>query len=158
MSANPPEDPAKLRPNFWAEIPLAEMTKEEWEALCDGCGKCCLNKLQYRGVKKVAYTRIACKLFDGATSRCKHYENRHDHVPECVQFTYETMQEHVWWMPRSCAYRLLYEGKPLADWHPLLSGDPDSVARAGMSMRGRTLSEADIPEDDWENYIMKGKL
>jgi len=150
--------PATLRPKFWETVPLADMTKAEWEALCDGCGKCCLNKLQYRGVKKVAYTRVACTLFDDETCRCKDYENRHDFVPECVQFSYETMHKHVWWMPRTCAYRMLYEGKPLADWHPLRTGDPDSVHRAEISMRGQTVSEDDVPEDDWENYIIKGRL
>lgn len=143
-----------LRPRFWERVPLREMNPAEWEALCDGCGKCCLNKLEDIETGEVAFTRIACRLLDDATCRCAHYETRHHFVPDCVTLSPKNIGTNAYWMPRSCAYRLLEEGKPLFDWHPLISGDPDSVHEAGISVRGMTLSEFDIPEDDWEDYLI----
>ncbi len=143
-----------MRARFW-ELPLADLDPEEWEALCDGCGKCCLNKLQYDDNDELVFTRVACKLLDGQTCRCTSYPNRHDYVPECVVLTPGKIREIAWWLPATCAYKLRAEGRPLADWHPLVSGDPDSVHRAGISMRGRVVSEADVPEEDWEDYIIE---
>ncbi len=108
----------------------------EWEALCDGCGKCCLNKLEDADTGEVEFTRVACRLFDGETCRCGHYAIRKQFVPECVVLTPENIEHNAYWMPRTCAYRLLYEGKPLYDWHPLISGRPASVHEAGVSVRG----------------------
>ncbi len=136
---------------------MAEMTQPEWEALCDGCGKCCLNKIEFEDDGEVAFTRIACKLLDGETCRCKSYDNRRDFVPDCVQLTPAALPDIVYWIPKTCAYRRLYEGKPLENWHPLISGDPESVHRARISVQGWTIPEGTIPEEDWEDYIIAEK-
>jgi uncharacterized protein len=147
-----------MRPRFWETVPLAQMTAEEWEALCDGCGKCCLNKLEDEDTGEVAFTRVACRLLDDATCRCLDYANRKRLVPECVVLTLRSLPEISSWMPRSCAYRRLNEGRRLANWHPLVSGDPESVHRAGVSVRGRTVSEAAVPLDDWEDHIIDEEI
>lgn len=151
MSARPP---APLRPRFWERFALKRLTGPEWEALCDGCGKCCLNKLEDADTGEVAYTRVACRLFDDATCRCAHYEARKQLVPECVVLTPNNIGDITYWMPSTCAYRRLHEGKPLPDWHPLLTGDPESVHAAGASMRGRTLAEIEVPVEDWEDHLL----
>ena len=143
-----------LRPRFWETVPLKKMTPAEWEALCDGCGKCCLNKLEFEDTGEVAYTNVACRLFDDATCRCANYANRKAHVPECVVLTPKTLAKSAYWMPDTCAYKLLWQGRPLPDWHPLLTGDPESTHGGGRSMRGRTVSELTVPEDDWEDHIL----
>ncbi|PKP70275.1 MAG: YcgN family cysteine cluster protein [Alphaproteobacteria bacterium HGW-Alphaproteobacteria-4] len=143
-----------LRPRFW-ELPLGNLTPPEWEALCDGCGKCCLNKLEFEDDGEVAFTRVACRLLDGESCRCKSYENRHQFVPECVRMTPKSIKAGAYWMPSTCAYRLRFFGKSLPDWHPLLTGDPESVHAAGQSVRGWTVSETDIPEVDWEAHIIE---
>jgi uncharacterized cysteine cluster protein YcgN (CxxCxxCC family) len=143
-----------LRPRFW-ELPLGTLNRDEWEALCDGCGKCCLNKLEDEDTGEVALTRVACRLLDCETCRCSSYENRHAFVPECITLTVETIPRHLYWLPVTCAYRLRHQGRPLPEWHPLLTGDPDSPHRAGAGMRGRAVSEAEVPEDDWEDHIIE---
>ncbi|MDO5630503.1 MAG: YcgN family cysteine cluster protein [Paracoccus sp. (in: a-proteobacteria)] len=143
-----------MRPAFW-ELPLKSLTRDEWEALCDGCGKCCLNKLEDEDTGEVAFTRVSCKLLDGQTCRCSSYHNRHDYVPECVVLTPDKIARIAYWLPRTCAYRLRAEGKPLEHWHPLISGDPESVHAAGVSVRGWTVSEASVTEDDWENLLIE---
>ena len=143
-----------MRPRFW-ELPLRDLDPQEWEALCDGCGKCCLNKLEFEDTEELAFTRVACRLLDGETCRCTRYETRHRYVPECVTLTPEKIAGISYWLPATCAYRLRHEGKPLYDWHYLISGDPEAVHRAGVSVRGWTLSEAEIPEEDWEDYIIE---
>jgi len=147
-----------LRHRFWETVPLDRMNPEEWEALCDGCGKCCLNKLEDPDTGEVAFTNIACRLFDDTTCRCAQYEIRKQIVPECVVLTPKNLPEIAYWMPRSCAYRTLYEGRKLATWHPLVSGENESVHRAGISMRGRTVPEFEIAEEDWEDYIIEEEL
>mgnify|MGYP000877986295 FL=1 len=147
-----------LRPRFWERFPLTKLTQPEWEALCDGCGKCCLNKLEDADTGEVFFTRIACRLLDDATCRCSNYEGRKAIVPECVVLTPSTLKDISYWMPKSCAYRRLNEGRGLADWHPLVSGDPESVHRAGISVRGQTLGEFEVPEDDWEDHIIDEEL
>lgn len=140
---------------FWERVPLEKMSPAEWEALCDGCGKCCLNKLEDEDTGEVALTRVACRLLDDATCRCLDYPRRKTLVPECIQLTPSTMGDVAYFMPETCAYRLLHEGKPLHWWHPLVSGDPASVHAAGISVRGITISEASLPEDDdWEDYVI----
>ena len=143
-----------LRPKFWETVPLKKMTAPEWEALCDGCGKCCLNKLEYEDTGEVEYTRIACRLLDGETCRCSDYGNRFAHVPECVRLTPKSLPKIAYWMPATCAYRLLWQGETLPDWHPLVTGDPDSTHKAGQSVQGWTLPESAVPEDDWEDYVI----
>jgi len=147
-----------LRDRFWETVPLSEMTPQEWEALCDGCGKCCLNKLEDADTGDVYFTRVACRLFDDSTCRCANYVERKRFVPECVVLTPDTLDDVSYWMPSSCAYRRLNEGRGLADWHPLVSGDRDSVHRAGISVQGRTIAETDVNEDDWEDYIIEEEI
>lgn len=145
-----------LRPRYWETVPLDQMTPAEWEALCDGCGKCCLNKLEYDDTGEVDFTRIACKLLDGESCRCTKYPTRHQYVPDCVTLTPKKLAQVAYWLPRTCAYRLLHQGKPLPDWHPLRTGDPKSVHRAGVSVQGWTISEVELPEGaDWEDYVIE---
>lgn len=148
-------DRTGLRHRFWETVPVKKMTRREWEALCDGCGKCCLNKLEDEETGRVALTRVACRLLDDETCLCTSYENRHDYVPECIVLKPKNIDKHAYWMPRTCAYRLLWDGKPLYNWHPLISGDPESVHQVGVSMRGQTVREDSIHEDDWEDYIIE---
>lgn len=143
-----------MREQFW-ELPLDQLSAAEWEALCDGCGKCCLNKIEYEDDGSVDYTRVACRLLDGATCQCSNYADRHRYVPECIVLTPDKLAEVAWWLPRTCAYRLRAEGKPLEWWHHLISGDRETIHREGHSMRGRTVSEATVSEDDWDNYIIE---
>ena len=140
---------------FWKTKSLNELSHEEWESLCDGCGKCCLNKIEYEDTEELAFTRVACKLLDGQDCRCMSYADRHRYVPECVVLTPKKLKDIAWWLPATCAYRLRAEGKPLYDWHHLISGDPESVHRAGVSVRGWTISETELSEDDWEEHIIE---
>jgi uncharacterized cysteine cluster protein YcgN (CxxCxxCC family) len=133
---------------FWKRKRLDQMTAAEWESLCDGCGRCCLIKLEDADSGEIAHTDIACRLLDLGTCRCTDYVNRHSKVPDCVRLDAANVGR-FGWMPSSCAYRLIAEGKDLAWWHPLVSGDPDTVHRAGISVRGRVVAEgrAGDPED-----------
>lgn len=144
----------KLRPEFW-KLPLRALTPPEWEALCDGCGKCCLNKLEYEDTGEVAFTRVACRLLDGESCRCMQYDIRHQFVPECVRLTPKSIADIAYWMPATCAYRLRFEGKPLEDWHYLISGDRNSIHEAGVSVRGWTVPEFEVPEEEWEDHIIE---
>ena len=144
-----------LRPRYWEDVPMQNMTEREWEALCDGCGKCCLNKLEDPDTQEVALTRIACRLLDDESCRCAQYEIRKQFVPDCVVLTPRNIGEIAYWMPETCAYRLVYEGKPLYDWHPLISGRPESVHEAGVSVQGWTVPEFEVPEEEWEEHIVE---
>ena len=126
---------------FWQRKTLEQMNQTEWEALCDGCGKCCINKLEDEETGEIFQTNVACKLLDGQSCKCSDYKNRRRYVPECVKLSPRTIDAFSW-MPRTCAYRLLYEGQPLPEWHPLITGDPESVHAAGQSARGKTISES----------------
>jgi len=150
-------DRTGLRKDFWQRFSLEQMHRHEWEALCDGCGRCCLLKLEDDD-GAVRYTNIACRLFDDATCRCGNYALRKQLVKTCVILRPDNIEEIVDWMPATCAYRLLSEGKPLPEWHPLVSGDPNSVDEAGISMRNKTLAEFDIEEEDWGDHTIKGML
>ena len=150
--------PDKLRPRFWENLPLTRLNPAEWEALCDGCGKCCLNKLEDEESGEVVLTRVACRLLDGESCRCAQYPIRHQFVPECIVLTPKTLKDNMYWLPQTCAYRLMWEGRKLYDWHPLNSGDPESVHRAGASVRGLTLPEFEVPEDEWEEHIIDEPL
>jgi len=130
---------------FWKRKTLSEMTVAEWESLCDGCGLCCLVRFEEEDTGHVVPTRVHCKLFDARVCACTDYAHRQDHVPDCVKLTPHNV-ETLAWMPLSCAYRRIHEGRGLADWHPLVSGDPESVHRAGVSIRGQTISEAALAE------------
>ncbi|WP_110815245.1 YcgN family cysteine cluster protein [Pseudoroseicyclus aestuarii] len=143
-----------MRPRFW-ELPLSRLNPTEWEALCDGCGKCCLNKLEDEETGEVALTDVACRLFDGATCLCSRYETRHQYVPECIVLSPGKIAETMYWLPGTCAYRLRYEGKPLPHWHHLLTGSLETVHEEGLTLRGRTVSEMEVEEDDWEDHIIE---
>lgn len=144
-----------MRARFWERVDLADMTPAEWEALCDGCGKCCLNKLEDADTRQVVFTRVACRLLDDTTCRCAQYDIRKEFVPDCVVLTPESLPDVAYFMPSSCAYRRLYQGQALEAWHPLISGDPESVHRAGISVQGMTVPEYEVPEDDWEDYVIE---
>jgi len=137
---------------FW-EKRLEELTSGEWEALCDGCGLCCMQKFEDEDVGEIFYTSIACKLFDDATCRCSDYAGRLSKVPDCLNIR-DLSAGQMQWLPPTCAYRLRSEGKPLPVWHPLCTGDSESVHAAGVSMRGQTRSEEEIPEARWPEYIL----
>ncbi len=140
---------------FWERKKLADMSRDEWEALCDGCGKCCLNKLEDDETGEVALTRVACRLLDDATCRCAHYETRHQFVPDCIVLTPKNLPDNLYWMPQTCAYKRLYKGEGLPNWHPLVTGRADSVHEAGVSMQNRTYSEFDVADEDWEDHIIE---
>ncbi len=149
-----PKRPATTVEKFWETKTLQQMSHAEWEALCDGCGRCCLHKLEDADTAEIFYTRVACRLLDLETCRCKRYAQRLRHVPDCVVVRPDNLAD-LAWMPRSCAYRRLYEGRGLASWHPLRSGDPNSVHRARVSVRGRALAEGQVHEDDLENHVVR---
>jgi len=140
---------------FWLTQSLAELNQEQWESLCDGCGKCCLHKLEDSVTGELFYTNAACRLLDLNTGRCTNYAARSRLVPDCVQLSPDTIAQFAW-LPSTCAYRLLAEGKQLPDWHPLISGDTASVRRSGMSITGWTVSEQHAP--DLEQHILTNAL
>ncbi len=144
----------QLRPQFWKEYALTEMNQAEWEALCDGCGLCCLVKLEDEDTSEVSYTKVSCKLLNCKTAQCSDYPNRLQHVPDCIQLTYEGLQQ-IQWLPSSCAYRRLNEGKKLPSWHYLNTGTRSSVIHAKKSVAGRCISEADIDPDEIDEYIVR---
>ena len=152
------EDPINrhgLRDRFWEHVPLQNLAPKEWEALCDGCGRCCLNKLEDPDSGEVALTRVACRLFDDETCRCAQYDNRRSLVPECISLTPATIEKHAYWLPETCAYKLLWAGKALYAWHPLISGTAETVHSAGISVQGLTIPEFEVDEDDWEDHIIE---
>lgn len=138
---------------FWETTPLASMTRAQWESLCDGCGRCCLHKLEDVETGEIHYTNVACRLLDEDTCRCRSYSRRRLLVPDCVVLRPSDCGR-LRWLPASCAYRRLDEGRGLPDWHPLVTGDPDSVHQAGMSVRGRTVPEERVDEADLEDYVI----
>lgn len=130
-----------LRDKFW-ERPLAELSREQWEALCDGCGRCCLHKIEDADTGEIEDTNVACKLLDTQTARCRDYRHRKAFVPDCLRLTLKIVGT-VSWLPETCAYRRRAADEPLPEWHPLLTGDPESVMRAGASVAGRVVSETE---------------
>jgi len=143
---------------FWRRKSLEEMTDSEWESLCDGCARCCLNKLEEEGSDRTFYTNVGCRLLDAKACRCRDYSNRLRQVDDCVQLTPESLKT-ITWLPPSCAYVLIAEGKDLYWWHPLVSGDPETVHTAGVSVRSHALaSEKDIPDEALEEHIVSWPL
>jgi len=130
---------------FWYTTPLSAMSRAQWESLCDHCGKCCLNKYEDEDTGAMHYTAVACRLLDQERGCCGDYANRAARVEDCVTLTLEHLREPAW-LPETCAYRRVAEGRPLPAWHPLLSGDPDSVRHAGQCVHGRVLDESDVED------------
>lgn len=141
-----------MRERFW-ELPLEQLDAQEWEALCDGCGLCCLIKLEDEDNGDIAYTDVACRYMDPEKCRCTVYPQRHQRVPDCVEVTLELART-ASWLPATCAYRLRAHGEPLQPWHPLLSGRAETVHEAGIGVSGWTVSEAGVDEDDLEEHII----
>jgi uncharacterized cysteine cluster protein YcgN (CxxCxxCC family) len=139
--------------DWWHDKSLAELSPSEWEALCDGCAKCCLHKLEDEDDGEVFYTRVRCRYLDEKTCRCSDYPNRSVMVPNCIRLEPGTVGE-LDWLPSTCAYRLRSQGKPLADWHPLVSGDAESVHRDGVSIRGRAISDEYVHPDGFDEHIV----
>lgn len=137
---------------FWQTVKLADMTAAQWEAVCDGCAKCCLVKLQDEDNGEIVFTDIVCNLLDQQSCRCAHYEERTKLVPDCVKLTKDNLDK-IDFMPPSCAYRLLHEGKDLPQWHPLVSGRADSVVEAGMSVKGRVIAEMAFDGDSEDRVV-----
>ena len=147
------QPPGAAETPFWKK-PLAELNKREWEALCDGCGRCCLVKLEDEDTGKIHFTDVACALFDSGKCRCRDYSHRQAKMPDCVRLTPEAVAE-IAWLPPTCAYRLRRDGKDLPAWHPLVSGDPESVHAAGVSVRGKVSAfEDDVSLDDLPDFIV----
>lgn len=138
---------------FWKTKTLEEMTPEQWESLCDGCGRCCLNKIEDADTGQIHLTKVACKLLDLALCRCSDYPNRQKEVPDCLRLTPE-MVRNLTWLPATCAYALVAKGRDIPAWHPLKSGDPNTVHEAGISVRGFARSERRIKPENFEKYII----
>ncbi|MCB1758638.1 MAG: YcgN family cysteine cluster protein [Gammaproteobacteria bacterium] len=137
--------------NFWQTKTLRQMSSDEWEALCDRCGKCCLHRYQARGSRELQFTLVCCRYLERTSGACADYPNRLSNQPECVSLSPDMLDEPDW-LPQSCAYRLLAEGKPLPDWHPLISGDPGSVDRAGQFIGRFAVSELEAA--DHSHYLV----
>lgn len=151
-----PIPPATDQP-FWKSMRLEQMNREQWESLCDGCGRCCLQKFQDGKTGKVTYTWVSCYLLDVQACGCGDYGNRTTLVPGCLVLTAEQIPR-LRWLPITCAYRRLSEGKDLDAWHPLVSGDPESVHRAGISVRDKAISEVHVHPEDIDYYAIGYRL
>ncbi len=138
---------------FWEKKPLSDMTLKEWESICDGCGICCLEKLEYEDTGEVEYTSVSCRYLETHHCRCEVYNDRFSSAPDCLTITPENVIL-LTWLPDTCAYRILSEGKKLMWWHPLVSGDPETVHQAGISVRGRVIPGKFVHPDDIEGYII----
>jgi len=139
---------------FWEDTALEAMSDAQWESLCDGCGRCCLQKLEDEDTGEVHFTRVACRELNPRTARCRHYPTRFERVPDCLAVR-PLSAEKLGWLPSSCAYRRLAEGRGLADWHPLISGTRRSVIEAGVSVSGNTLSETTVPLHRWPQHVIE---
>ena len=139
--------------NFWQTKTLQQMNTTEWESLCDQCGKCCLHKFEDEDSGEIDYTNVSCKLLND-DCQCQNYAQRKQFVPDCIALTIDALDEFKW-LPSTCAYRLLNEGKELMWWHPLVSGTQDTVVEAGISVAGRIINEEHIHPDEIENFIIR---
>ncbi|MCP5046885.1 MAG: YcgN family cysteine cluster protein [bacterium] len=139
---------------FWKKKPLSGMTREEWESLCDGCAKCCLFKFENQEQKEVEYTNVSCRLLDTATCTCTSYWNRSSRVPSCMTLTPKRVED-FYWLPKSCAYRLIEEGKDLPSWHHLVCGDKEMIHTMGFSVKSKVIPEEYVHPDDLPLHIME---
>ncbi len=139
---------------WWNTKALAELTRIEWEALCDGCAKCCLHKLEDEDTGEVFYTKVRCRYLDESVCRCTDYANRSVLVSNCIQLDRDNVGS-LDWLPSSCAYRLRANHENLADWHPLVSGDKNSVHEAEVSIRGRAISDEFVHPDGYDEHIIQ---
>ena len=137
---------------FWENKTLSELSKEEWESLCDGCGRCCLIRLEDADSGELVETSITCRLFDEETCRCTQYAQRHSEVKNCISINANNVAE-LYWLPKTCAYRLIDEGRELPSWHPLVAGNNEAIKDAGVSVYGKTISEEHVHPEDLESYI-----
>lgn len=154
MTKPPPRSSAQ-EGSFWKTKTLEQLSPGEWESLCDGCARCCLEKLEDEETGDIYHTHISCKLLDSGLCACRDYPNRQAQVPDCVRLTPHEVRT-LTWLPPSCAYKLVAEGRDLYWWHHLISGDPNSVHEAGVSVRGRVYgTEADVPDDELPAHIVK---
>ena len=138
---------------FWKTKTLEELNEKEWESLCDGCGRCCLVKLEEEETGEILLTRLSCKLLNTSTCKCSNYPNRFALMPDCGDLNAGNVRQ-TKWLPSTCGYRIVAEGRDLAWWHPLISGDPNTVHQAGISVRGFAMSEARVKPDNFERYII----
>jgi len=138
---------------FWETKSLTEMSRKEWESLCDGCAKCCLHKLEDEDTLEIFYTRVVCRYLDEEKCNCTVYKERKNLVPDCVILTPKNLED-LEWMPGTCSYRLIKEGKPLPDWHPLLSGNRDAIIASDHTVTGKVISEDFVHEDGYEEHII----
>ncbi len=143
----------KCRTRFWENYSLKELNSNEWEALCDGCGKCCLRKIEDADTKEIFYTNVSCKLLDIKSARCRNYKDRKKIVPDCIILTPDNIKEIAYWMPETCGYRRVFYGEPLEHWHPLMTNNKNSAIKAGQTIANQVISEADVNEEDLEDYI-----
>lgn len=140
---------------FWEVKSLKDMNQAEWESLCDGCGLCCLQKLQDEDTDEVFFTCVSCQYLDSQSCRCKVYDNRFEYLPECLNLTMDNLETTLPWLPSSCAYKLVYEGKSLPEWHHLKSKDKNLIHHLNLSVKNKVVSELEVDEDDWEDYIIE---
>ncbi len=139
---------------FWETKSLDQMSDQEWESLCDGCARCCLHKLEDEDTAEIVFTRVACQLLDTQSCRCADYDNRFATVPDCLTIKPLDAQK-LSWLPDTCAYRRLSEGKQLMSWHPLISGCTNTVLEAGVSMSGQCISETYVPITEYDQHIIE---
>ena len=139
---------------FWRTKKLDEMNAEEWESLCDGCARCCLQKLENEDTGEVFYTQVVCHLLDQSQCRCTDYPNREVKAPGCVTLTPDRVRD-FHWLPDTCAYRLVSEGKALPEWHPLLSGSRESIHQSGISVKGKVIPDTAVEQENWEEHIIE---
>ncbi|MBR7887907.1 YcgN family cysteine cluster protein [Marinomonas sp. A79] len=145
---------AKRYEPFWKTTPLSQMTKDEWESLCDGCGKCCLQKLQDDETEEVFYTNLSCKQLNIATCQCKVYESRQAKVADCITLTPDQIDDFQW-LPDTCSYRVLHETKELPNWHPLVVGSRKEMMRQGLTVEHYAVNESTVDEEEWDTHIIK---
>ena len=139
---------------FWEDKKLNELNQAEWDALCDGCGLCCLQKLQDDETDEIFYTAVSCQYLDSDSCQCKVYPKRFEYLPECLNLNMDTFQTALPWLPPSCAYKLIYEGKSLEDWHPLISQDKNTIHLRKRSVRHFAICGTELDEDDWQEHLI----